>query len=110
VTFYHYDLDGRLRSEQTSPSGPNNKLIVTDSTIAYYSDISIGPGPGPTPGQWVVRRYSLQGDTIRYVNYGRPEVIKELSAHRLVLHHPDRLFITPGISTSYSESDVTYTR
>jgi hypothetical protein len=58
----------------------------------------------------VVRRYSLQGDTIRYVNYGRPEVIKELSAHRLVLHHPDRLFITPGISTSYSESDVTYTR
>ncbi|TGD77660.1 hypothetical protein [Hymenobacter wooponensis] len=110
VTFYHYDLEGRLRSEQTSPSGPHNKLMVTDSTIAYYSDISSGPGPGPTPGQWVVRRYSLQGDTIRYVNDGRPEVIKEISAHRLVLHHPGRAAITPGFSTGYSEHDATYTR
>ncbi|MDF7815178.1 hypothetical protein [Hymenobacter sp. YC55] len=110
VTFYHYALDGTLQSQQTSPAGPDNKLIVTDSTIAYYTTMSIGPGPGPTPGRWVVRRYSLQGDTIRYENFGRPEVIQEISAHRLVLHHPGKAYINPGFSTGYSDNDATYTR
>lgn len=113
TTTYEYALNGTLTTQWTSAPSADplyTQVIITDSTISYFSGLS-DTGFGPSqPGKWVARSYVLRGDTIRYANYGQSPVIKELSAHALTLHYSDKPFVTPGVSTAYSESDEFYTR
>jgi hypothetical protein len=47
--FSSYSATGALLSHQVSPGGDGDRqnIIITDSTIAYFSDMSIDPGPTP---------------------------------------------------------------
>jgi hypothetical protein len=106
--FSSYSATGTLLSHQVSPGGEGNRqnIIITDSTIAYFSDMSIGPGPDLTPGEWVARKYTRQGDTLRYVDNGQRNIIVTLTSTALTLHTSSKQ-TTPSY---YQESDSYYTR
>jgi hypothetical protein len=105
--FSDYSAAGDLLSHQVSPGGDENlqNIIITDSTIAYFSYMSNGPLP-PQPAKWVPRKYTRQGDTLRYVDNGQRNVIVKLTSTDLILHTSSKR-ATPSY---YQESDSYYTR
>gem|GEM_PF-6126073 len=108
VTFYDYDSTGKLIQQQTTPAGTNNKIIITDSTVIRFSDISGGPGP-TMPGKWVASPYFLRGDTIYYdhVKNARPTLIKALTPQTLTLRISNKAYPT---AAGYLEYDEYYIR
>jgi hypothetical protein len=105
--FSDYSAAGNLLTHLVSPGGDGDRqnIIITDSTVAYFSDMSIGPGPTPTAGKWVARKYTRVGDTLRYDQW-RYDVIVKLTSTDLTLHTSSKQ-ATPSY---YQESDSYYTR
>jgi hypothetical protein len=99
-----YSATGTLLSRLVSPGGETENIIITDSTVAYFSDMSVGPGP-PTPGRWVTRKYTRLGDTLRYDQW-RYALIRTLTSTSLTLYTSSK----QAIPAYYQESDVYYTR
>jgi hypothetical protein len=104
--FSDYSAAGDLLSHQVSPGGDGDQqnIIITDSTSAYLSYMSNGPGP-PSPPKWVTRKYTRVGDTLRYDQW-RYDVIVKLTSTDLTLHTSSKQ-ATPSY---YQESDSYYTR
>ena len=103
--FSDYSATGALQSHLISAGGDTQNIIITDSTVAYFSNVTNSPGP-PPPGQWVARRYTRLGDTLRYDKYGRSDIVVTLTSTNLTLHTSSKQ-ATPSY---YQESDSYYTR
>jgi hypothetical protein len=104
-TFSDYSAAGDLLSHTSSPGGDAQNIIITDSTVAFYSESTNSPGPTPTTGKWVARKYTRVGDTLRYDQW-RYDVIVTLTSTALTLHNSTKQ-ATPAY---YQESDSYYTR
>jgi hypothetical protein len=102
--FSSYSATGALLSHLVSPGGKTENIIITDSTVAYFSTISNSSGP-PTPGRWVTRTYTRRGDTLRYDQW-RYDLLRMLTSTSLTLHTSSKQ-ATPAY---YQESDSYYTR
>jgi hypothetical protein len=96
---------GIYYSHTSSPGGDAQNIIITDSTVAFYSEFTNSPGPTPTTGKWVARKYTRVGDTLRYDKW-RYDVIVKLTSTALTLHNSTKQ-ATPSY---YQESDSHYTR
>jgi hypothetical protein len=103
--FSDYSAAGDLLTHLVSPGGDGQNIIITDSTVAYFSDMSIGPGPTPAPGKLIARKYTRVGDTLRYDQW-RYDVIVKLTSTDLTLHTSSK----QAMPSYYQESDSYYTR
>jgi hypothetical protein len=102
--FSSYSAAGDLLSHTVSPGGDAQNIIITDSTVAFYSEYTNSPSP-PSAPQWVARKYARVGDTLRYDQW-RYDVIVTLTSTALTLHSSTKQ-ATPSY---YQESDSYYTR
>jgi hypothetical protein len=61
--FSSYSAAGDLLSHTVSPGGDTQNIIITDTTVAFYSEYTNSPGPPPAP-TWDARKYTRVGDTL----------------------------------------------
>ena len=99
-----YSATGALLSHLVSPGGDTQSILITDSTVSYFSNVTNSPGPPPL-GRWVSRKYTRLGDTLRYDKW-RYDLIVTLTSTALTLHTSSKQ-ATP---TYYQEFDSYYTR